>query len=134
MLSVLLMIASITTELPDPPINIAISQYGSRWVLLTWMAGFNGNKPISSFNIYGQNLNISSSLQLVNNQTSISLYQYNSSIGQYLYNISTGIAPFTNYSFTTQACNLLGCGQNGSLALVFTLQDSKLWVWLIDCG
>ena len=112
------MITFISTELPDPPINTAISQYGSRWVFLTWKAGFDGNKPITSFNIYGRNLNTSSSFQLVNSQTQM---------GQYLYNISSGIAPFTNYSFTVQACNLLGCGQTGSVVFVFTLQDSKLW-------
>ena len=80
------------------------------------MAGFNGNKPIISFNIYGRNLNTSSPFQLVNNQTQN---------GQYLYNISSDIAPFSNYSFTVQACNLIGCGQTGVVVLVLTLQDSK---------
>ncbi|KAL5487215.1 hypothetical protein EMCRGX_G019791 [Ephydatia muelleri] len=99
-------------ELPDPPINTTISQYGSRWLLLTWMAGFSGNKPITSFNIYGRNLNTSSPFQLVNNQTQT---------GQYFYNISSGIAPFTNYSFTVQACNQLGCGQSGAVVSTFTM-------------
>ncbi|KAL5487212.1 hypothetical protein EMCRGX_G019787 [Ephydatia muelleri] len=101
-------------ELPDPPINTTISQYGSRWLLLTWMAGFSGNKPITSFNINEPNLNTSLPFQLVNNQTQTD---------QYFYNISSGIAPFTNYSFTVQACNQLGCGQNGVVVFVFTLQD-----------
>ena len=101
------------TELPDPPINTTISQYGSRWLLLTWMAGFSGNKPITSFNIYGRNLNTSLPFQLVT-QT-----------GQYFYNISSGIAPFTNYSFTVQACNQLGCGQSGAVVSTFTMLGSK---------
>ncbi len=30
-----------------------------------------------------------------------------------MFNISTGISPYTNYSFTVQACNMIGCSEFG---------------------
>ncbi len=47
------------------------------------------------------------------------------------FNISTGIFPYTNYSFTVQACNVMGCGDVGEPSPeIRTEQDSE---WVVGC-
>ncbi len=46
-------------------------------------------------------------------------------------NISTGIFPYTIYSFTVQACNVMGCGDLGEPSPeIRTEQDSE---WVVGC-
>ena len=37
------------TEVPDVPTNFTNGSYGSRWVVLEWILGFDGNSAVLSF-------------------------------------------------------------------------------------
>ena len=41
----------IETEVPDVLNNFTIGSYGSRWVSLEWILGFDGNSAILSFRV-----------------------------------------------------------------------------------
>ena len=96
---------------------------GTRWLALRWAAMFDGNRPITSFVIYQQNINLTSSfMSLGTLQVSNLMFRD----GNFMYNVTTGILPFTNYNFTVQACNVLGCGNVSQPSpTVMTLPDGK---------
>ena len=95
---------------------------GARWLALRWTPTFDGNRPITSFLVNQQNINLTSSVSLGTLQVSNLMFRD----GNFMYNVTTGILPFTNYNFNVQACNLLGCGNVSQLSpTVMTLPDGK---------
>ena len=84
---------------------------GARWLALRWTPTFDGNRPITSFIIYQQDINVTSSFMPVGTLEVGSLMFRN---GSFRYNISEDIIPFNNYQFAVQACNVLGCGNVSS--------------------
>ncbi len=55
-----------------------------------------------------------------------------SSAGEFMYNISMQgvIVPYTNYSFTVDACNDIGCSNSSNPSLVVrTNEDGKISVY-----
>ena len=96
---------------------------GPTWLALQWMLTFNGNRPITSFVIYRQNINQTSSfMPLGTLQVSNLMFRD----GNFMYNVTAGILPFTNYGFIVRACNVLGCGNvSRTSPTVMTLPDGK---------
>jgi len=95
---------------------------GARWLALRWTPTFDGNRPITSFMVNLQNINLTSSVSLATLQVSNLM----SRDGNFMYNVTTGILPFTNYNFNVQACNLLGCGNPSQPSpTVMSLPDGK---------
>ena len=96
---------------------------GTHWLVLQWAPMFDGNRPITSFVIYQQNINQTSSFMPIGTlQVSNLMFRD----GNFMYNVTTGILPFTNYNFNVRACNLLGCGNVSQPSpTVMTLPDGK---------
>ena len=95
---------------------------GTRWLALRWTPTFDGNRPIRSFLVNLQNINLTSPVPLGTLQASNLM----SRDGNFMYNVTAGILPFTNYNFTVRACNLLGCGNESQTSpTVMTLPDGK---------
>ncbi len=44
------------------------------------------------------------------------------------FNISIGIFPYTNYSFTVQACNMIGCSEFGMPSQEIRTDQDGEWV------
>ena len=96
---------------------------GTRWLALQWTPTFDGNRPITSFVIYQQNINQTSSFMLLGTLQVVDLMFHD---GNFMYNVTGGILPFTNYGFIVQACNILGCGNvSQSSSTAMTLPDGK---------
>ena len=107
----LLLLYSLTTEPPDPPVNVEILSFGARWVYISWTISFNGNRNVSSARISIYSTEMTPERELMSGNTT--------------YNI-TNLSPFTNYSFGVVACNEIGCGLQSNLSrMVMTLNDSK---------
>ena len=114
----------LSTEVPDPPINVMVFDMGARWLALWWAPTFDGNRPIRSFLVNLQNINLTSPVSLGTLQASNLMFRD----GNFMYNVTTGILPFTNYNFNVRACNLLGCGNESQTSpTVMSLPDGK-WV------
>ena len=104
---------------------------GSRWLALRWTPTFDGNRPITLFITYLQDINITAPFMTIGMLEVGSLMFRD---GSFRYNISEGVIPFNNYRFAVQACNVLGCGNVSSPSpTAMTLPDSKLFV-LIQLG
>ena len=109
----LLLLYSLTTEPPDPPVDVQILSFGARWVYISWTISFDGNRAVSRarISIYSPDLEMTPERELMSGDTT--------------YNI-TNLSPFTNYSFGVVACNEIGCGlQSNFSRVVMTLNDSK---------
>ena len=114
----------LSTEVPDPPVNVMVFNMGARWLALRWTPMFDGNRPITSFMVNLQNINQTSSVPLATLKVSNLMFRD----GNFMYNVTAGILPFTNYNFNVQACNLLGCGNESQTSpTAMTLSDGK-WV------
>ena len=113
-----------STEVPDPPVNVMVLDMGAHWLALRWTPRFDENRPITSFLVNIQNINLTSSVSLSTLQASNLMFRD----GNYMYNVTAGILPFTNYNFNVRACNLLGCGNFSQTSpTVMSLPDGK-WV------
>ena len=109
-------------EVPDPPENVVVFGIGARWLVLQWTPTFDGNRPITSFVIYRQNINQTSSMSLGAVQVADLMFRDDN----FMYNVTTDVLPFTNYNFTVQVCNVLGCGNVSQPSpTVMTLPDGK---------
>ena len=75
----------ILTERPDPPVNINVSGFGSRWVVLDWTPDFNGNRPIEKYMIYWENLN-TTTMNMTEERAEEGTLSYS-----FMFNISSGI-------------------------------------------
>ena len=107
-------------EVPDPPMDVMVFDMGARWLALQWTPTFDGNRPITSFILYRQNINITSPI----NMLEVGSLMFRD--GSFRYNISEDIVPFNNYQFAVQGCNVLGCGNVSSPSpTAMTLPDSK---------
>ncbi len=109
-------------ERPDSPANVSTRNIGARWVLLSWTPSFDGNRPVTNFSLY---MDTSDSFTLISTLTPSNLM---SSAGELMYNVSMQgvILPYTNYSFTVDACNNIGCSnQSDPSPVVTTDQDGK---------
>ena len=98
---------------------------GARWVVLSWTPSFDANKPVNNFSLYIRSVDVSDSLTLISTLIPSDLM---SSAGELLYNVSMQgiILPYTNYSFTVDACNDIGCSnQSDPSVIVTTDQDGK---------
>ena len=98
---------------------------GARWVVLSWTLSFDGNRPVTNFSLYIRSVDVSDSFTLISTLNPSDLM---SSAGELLYNISMQgvILPYTNYSFTVDACNTIGCSNQSDPSLVITShQDGK---------
>ena len=95
---------------------------GAHWLALRWTPAFDGNRPIRSFLVNLQNINLTSPVPLATLQASNLMFRD----GNFMYNVTTGILPFTNYNFNVRACNLLGCGNASETSpTVMSLPDGK---------
>ena len=113
--------------MPDPIVNVMVFDIGARWLALRWTPTFDGNRPITSFVIYHQNMNLTPSfMSLGTLQVSNLMFRD----GNFMYNVTTDILPFTNYNFTVRACNVLGCGNISQPSpTVMTLPDGE---WALE--
>ena len=119
----LVIFSSHLTEVPDSPMNAMVFDIGARWLALQWTPTFDGNRPITSFVIYRQNINLTSSFMSLGSLQVSNLMFHD---GNFMYNVTTGILPFTNYNFIVRACNVLGCGNVSQPSpTVMTLPDGK---------
>ena len=101
----------LTTEPPDPPVNVQILSFGARWVYIGWTITFNGNRDVCSARISIYSTEMMPERELMSGDTT--------------YNV-TNLSLFTNYSFGIVACNEIGCGLQSNLSqMVMTLNDSK---------
>ena len=112
-----------STEVPNPPENVMVFDIGARWLALRWRPSFDGHRLITSFVMYQQNINLTSSfISLGTLQVVDPVFRD----GNFMYNVTTDILPFTNFNFTVQACNVLGCGNVSQPSpTVMTLPDGK---------
>ncbi len=97
----------------------------ARWVVLSWTPSFDGNRPVTNFSLYIRSVDVSDSFTLISTLNPSDLM---SSAEELLYNVSMQgvILPYTNYSFTVDACNDIGCSnQSDPSPVVTTDQDSK---------
>jgi len=119
------------TEVPDPPIDVMVFATGAHWLALQWTPTFDGNRPITSFIIYQQDINGTSPFMPVGILEVGNLMFRN---GSFRYNTSESILPFNNYQFAVRACNVLGCGNvSSSSPTAMTLPDSK-WIFVLQPG
>ena len=81
---------------------------GARWLALRWTPTFDGNRPITSFIIYQQDINTTTTSIMQVGILEVGSLMFRN--GSFRYNISEDIIPFNNYQFAVQACNVLGCG------------------------
>ncbi len=98
---------------------------GARWVVLGWTPSFDGNRPVTNFSLYIRSVDTSDSFTLISTITPSNLM---SSAGELTYNVSMQgvILPYTNYSFTVDTCNNIGCSnQSDPSPVVTTDQDGK---------
>ena len=110
-------------EVPDPPVSVMVFDIGARWLALRLRPTFDGNRLITSFVIYLQNINQTSSFMSLGTLQASNLMFRD---GNFMYNVTTDILPFTNYNFTVRACNVLGCGNASQPSpTVMTLPDGK---------
>ncbi len=96
---------------------------GARWVILSWILSFDGNRPVTNFSLYIRSVDVSDSFPLISTLNPSNLV---SSAGELMYNISMQrvILPYTNYSFTVDTCNDIGCSnQSDPSPVVTTLQE-----------
>ena len=113
------------TERPDSPTNVTAFNFGAHWVALRWTPTFDGNRPVTSFVLYVNAVDVSDNFITIGSRNAIDLM---TSEGRFMYNISdmAVILPFTNYSFTVVSCNLVGCSTQSEPSVVIeTAQDSK---------
>ena len=119
-------------ELPDSPANVSTRDVGARWVVLSWTPSFDGNRPVTNFSLYIRSVDVSDSSPLISTLNPSDLM---TSAGELLYNVSMQgvILPYTNYSFTMDACNDIGCSNQSDLSPVVTSdQDGKAGISAID--
>ena len=92
---------------------------GARWVVLSWTLSFDGNRPVTNFSLYIRSVDVSDSFTLISTLIPSDLM---SSAGELMYNVSMQgvILPYTNYSFTVDACNDIGCSNQSDLSPVVT--------------
>ncbi len=112
-------------ELPDSPANVSTRDVGARWVVLSWTPSFDGNRPVTNFSLYVHSVDVSDSFTLISILIPSDLI---SSAGELMYNVSMQgvILPYTNYSFTVDICNDIGCSnQSDPSPVVTTDQDGK---------
>ena len=103
--------------------NAMVFGIGARWLALQWTPTFDGNRPITSFVIYRQNINQTSPFMSLGTLQVVDLMFRD---GNFMYNVTTGILPFTRYGFMVRACNVLGCGNASQPSpIVMTLSDGK---------
>ncbi len=110
---------------PDSPINVVTLDVGARWVLLSWTPSFDGNSPVTNSSFYIRSVDTSDSFTLISTLIPSNLM---SSAGELTYNVSMQgvILPYTNYSFTVDACNDIGCSnQSDPSSVVMTDQDGN---------
>ncbi len=108
-------------ECPDPPVNVTVSEIDARWVVLRWTPSFDGNRPVTNFTLYISSMDSNSSMTQVPDGLM-------SSGGELMFNISMQgvIIPYTNYSFTVDACNEIGCSnQSDPSPVIRTLEDGE---------
>ena len=111
------------TEVPDPPVSVMVLDIGARWLALRWTPTFDGNRLITSFVIYPQNINLTSSFMSLGTLQVSNLMFHD---GNFMYNVTTDILPFMRYGYSVQACNVLGCSNVSQPSpTVMTLPDSK---------
>ncbi len=111
------------SEHPDHPANVSTRDVGARWVILSWTPSFDGNKPVTNFSLYIRDqfllVDVSDSFTLISTLIPTDLMN---SAGELMYNVSMQgvILPYTNYSFTVDACNDIGCSNQSDPSSVVT--------------
>ncbi len=98
---------------------------GARWVVLSWTPSFDANKPVNNFSLYIRSVDVSDSFTLISILIPSDLI---SSAGELMYNVSMQgvVLPYTNYSFTVDACNDIGCSNRSDPSpIVTTDQDGN---------
>ncbi len=100
-------------------------EVGARWMVLYWTPSFDGNRPVTNFSLYIRSVDVSDQFTLISTLVAGDLM---SSAGELMYNISMQgvIVPYTNYSFTVDACNDIGCSnQSNPSPVVITNEDGE---------
>ncbi len=107
------------SERPDHPANVSTRDVGARWVVLSWTPSFDGNRPVTNFSLYIRSVDVSDSFTLISTLIPTDLMN---SAGELMYNVSMQgvILPYTNYSFTVDGCNDIGCSNRSDPSSVVT--------------
>ena len=112
-------------ERPDPPIDVMAFEFGARWIALRWTPTFDGNRPVTAFNIYIQNINVSENFTyLIQLQAGVLMRDG----GSFRFNITdqSVVFPFIQYSIRVNTCNEIGCGnQSNPSEVIRTNEDSE---------
>ncbi len=98
---------------------------GARWVVVHWTPSFDGNRPVTNFSLYIRSVDVSDQFILISTLVAGDL---TSSAGELMYNISMQgvIVPYTNYSFTVDACNDIVCSHpSNPSSVVRTNEDGE---------
>ena len=112
-------------ERPDPPINVTTFDFGARWIALRWTPTFDGNRPVTAFNIYIQNVNETENFTFLIQLDPEALMRDG---GSFRFNITdqSVVFPFFQYSFRVDACNEIGCSeQSDPSEVIRTNEDSE---------
>ncbi len=100
-----------------------VSDAGARWVVLCWTPSFDGSKPVIRFSLYISSEEDFNRFTLI---TTLSADGLMNSRGELMFNISMQgvINPYTNYSFTVDACSDIGCSnQSEPSSVIRTNED-----------
>ena len=111
-------------ERPDPPIDVTAFEFGARWIALRWTPTFDGNRPVTAFNIYIQNVNETENFTSLIQLEPRALMRDG---GSFMFNVTdqSVVLPFIQYSFSVNTCNEIGCSeQSVPSEVIRTNEDS----------
>ena len=100
-------------------------EFGARWIALRWTPTFDGNRPVTAFNIYIQNVNETNNFTLLIQLEPRALMRDG---GSFMFNVTdqSVVLPFIQYSFRVDACNEIGCSdQSVPSGMIRTNEDSE---------
>ena len=111
-------------ERPDPPIDVMAFEFGARWIALRWTPTFDGNRPVTAFNIYIQNVNETENFTFLIQLEPGALMRDGSS---FRFNITdqSVVFPFVQYSFRVDACNEIGCSNQSDPSEVIRINEDR---------
>ena len=106
--------------------------FGARWIALRWTPTFDGNRPVTTFNIYIQNVNETENSTFLIQLEPEALMRDGSSFRFNITNQSV-VFPFIQYSFRVNTCNEIGCSEQSDPSdMIRTNEDSELTDLIIN--
>ena len=105
-------------------------EYGAQWIALRWTPPFDGNRPVTEFSIYIQNVNETENFTFLILLEPRALTRDGGSL-RFSITDQSMVFPFTQYSFRVDGCNEIGCSDESDSSVdIRTNEDSEL----TDCS